>query len=117
MPQSKRPENRSPESPDMPKVHHMVVVKFKDGVEGAVIDDVFRRLGELPGEIPGISSYAAGPYSSREGLNAGFTHGFLMTFESPQARDAYLIHPEHERVKERILPFVQDVVAFDFEAP
>jgi hypothetical protein len=38
-----------------------------------------------------------------------------MTFTDPAARDRYLTHPDHEAVKERFLPFVASVVAFDFE--
>jgi hypothetical protein len=40
-----------------------------------------------------------------------------MTFDSVESRDAYLPHPEHERVKSAILPHVDGVVAFDFEVP
>lgn len=39
-----------------------------------------------------------------------------MTFESEEARDNYLPHPEHERVKAEILPCINDIIVFDFEA-
>ena len=58
---------------------------------------------------------SAGPYSSPEGLNRGSTHGCLMTFADAAARNSYLTHPDHEKVKEQFLPFVEEVVAFDFE--
>ncbi len=38
-----------------------------------------------------------------------------MTFESVNARDAYLPHPEHERVQDALLPCIDGVLAFDFE--
>jgi hypothetical protein len=38
-----------------------------------------------------------------------------MTFKTAEDRDTYLPHPEHERVKELVIPCVDDVVAFDFE--
>lgn len=97
-------------------VHHMVLVKFKPGFDDAGIDELFRALGELREVIPGIRYYAAGPYSSPEGLHGGFTHAFLMTFDNAATRDRYLSHPEHVRVKDWVLPFVEQVVAFDFEA-
>jgi hypothetical protein len=53
-------------------------------------------------------------YQSDEGLNDGFTHGFVMTFDSPQSRDAYLPHPEHERVKLVVVPNLERVMVFDF---
>jgi hypothetical protein len=67
--------------------------------------------------MPGIKYFAGGPYASPEGLNQGYTHGFLVTFESSAARDAYLTHPEHEKIVELILPLLDGVLAFDFEVP
>lgn len=97
-------------------VQHMVLLKFKAGVAEGVIEELFEQLGGLQELIPGIRYFAGGPYASDEGLHGGYTHGFLMTFESAAARDAYLPHPEHERVKAAILPHVESVIAFDFEA-
>ena len=51
---------------------------------------------------------------SDEGLNDGFTHGFVMTFDSPKSRDEYLPHPEHERVKLVVVPNLERVMVFDF---
>lgn len=101
----------------MPGIQHMVLVQFKPEVSDETIDELFSQLAELKQLIPGITYFAGGPYSSPEGLNQGYTHGFLVTFESAEARDAYLPHPEHERVKAAILPHVGAVVAFDFEVP
>lgn len=99
----------------MPAVQHMVVVKFKPETAQATIDDIYRGLAELPSLIPGITHFSGGPYSSDEGLNGGYTHGFLISFESTDARDNYLPHSEHERVKQQILPHIDGVIAFDFE--
>ena len=99
----------------MPAIEHMVILKFKPDVSEETIRSLFAQLAELKDLIPGIRSFAGGPYSSDEGLNAGFTHGFSMEFEDASARDNYLPHPEHERVKQSILPCVTEVIAFDFE--
>ncbi len=40
----------------------------------------------------------------------------MMTFENVAARDRYLPHPEHERVKDELLKCIDSVLAFDFEA-
>jgi hypothetical protein len=94
----------------------MVLVKIKPEVTPEKITELFNQLAELQQLIPGITYFSGGPYSSSEGLNQGYTHGFLMTFESVDARDAYLPHPEHERVKATLLPCIDGVIAFDFEA-
>ncbi|MCI0639966.1 MAG: Dabb family protein [Gemmataceae bacterium] len=96
------------------KVHHMVLVKFKSGNEG-MADPLMRALAELKKRNPGMLHFAGGPYASPEGLNQGYTHGFLMTFADALARDQYLVHPEHEKVKDAFLPYVAAVVAFDIE--
>ncbi|MAU06345.1 MAG: stress protein, partial [Deltaproteobacteria bacterium] len=61
--------------------------------------------------------FSGGPYTSDEGLNQGYTHGFIMTFIDVEARNHYLPHPEHQHVKTAILPAVGDVIAFDFQGP
>lgn len=99
----------------MASMKHIVLFKFKEETEEAEIDAIFEDLAGLRELIPGMLDFIAGPYESDEGMNQGFTHGFIMTFEDAAARDGYLPHPEHKRVKARILPAVESVIAFDFE--
>ena len=99
----------------MTKIQHMVLFQFKPEVNQEQIDEVFRQLVELTDLIPEILHYAGGCYSSHEGMNGVFTHGFLMTFDNAESRDVYLPHPDHERVKRFIGPLVENVVAFDIE--
>jgi hypothetical protein len=94
----------------------MVLLKIKPEVTPEKITELFSQLAELQQLIPGITYFSGGPYFSSEGLHQGYTHGFLMTFESVDTRDAYLPHPEHERVKATLLPCIDGVIAFDFEA-
>jgi hypothetical protein len=101
----------------MPAVQHLVLLKFKPDVAQRTIDSIFSELEELQDLIGGITYFAAGPYSSHEGRNQGFTHAFIMTFASVEARDNYLPHPEHVRVRDTIIPNIDSVIAFDFEVP
>jgi hypothetical protein len=99
----------------MPAVKHIALVKFKSGTSEQKIKELFEALEQLKKSIPGILDYCDGINSSPEGLEQGFTHGFIMTFKDAAARDAYLPHPEHERVKARILPYVESAIIFDFD--
>lgn len=99
----------------MSKVKHIAFLKFKSGTTPEQIDEVFNQLLELSETIPGIEDYVAGPNNSPEGLSAGFSHGFVMTFTDAAARDAYLPHAEHEKFKAAALPFVDNVAVVDFE--
>ncbi|MCU0748536.1 MAG: Dabb family protein [Akkermansiaceae bacterium] len=38
-----------------------------------------------------------------------------MSFDTAASRDAYLPHPEHERVRDIVVPCLERVVVFDFE--
>lgn len=98
---------------------HLVLLKLRRDVPPAEAKRAFEAIGALRKVIPGIADYAYGPYSSPEGMNRGYTHGFTMTFESAAARDAYLPHPAHEKVKSQVVALVDGgvagVLAFDFE--
>lgn len=99
----------------MSKVKHFGIFKFNPGVTDAQIEHCFSELSGMVGKIPGLLDMIHGPYKSDEGLNDGFTHGFIMTFDSAESRDAYLPHPIHEEVKNLVLPHLERVIVFDFE--
>lgn len=98
----------------MPQVKHYGVFQFKEDVNPEQIRRCFAEMKGMVGKIPGLLDMIHGPYDSSEGMNDGFTHGFIMTFDSPESRDAYLPHPEHERVKKIVVPCLQRVIVFDF---
>lgn len=102
----------------MPRVKHVVLLRFKPSTPAPRIKAIFAVLEGLRSIVPGLLDFSGGPYSSREGLHKGFTHGFVMTFADEASRDAYLPHPDHEAVKQIILPEldggVNGVVAFDW---
>ena len=99
----------------MAKVKHIALLKFKEGTTPEQIDQTFDQLLELSESIDGIEDYVSGVNNSPENFNQGFTHGFVMTFKDGYARDTYVVHPNHERVKAAVLPNVESVLVFDFE--
>jgi hypothetical protein len=105
----------------MAQVKHVVVLKLKRTTSEQKVREIFAALDGLRGRIPGLLDFSGGPYTSEEGLHQGFTHGFVMTFADVQSRDAYLPHPEHEKVKQMIIPELDGgldgVIAFDWLHP
>lgn len=103
----------------MAQIKHAVLLKFKSSTSPEKLDEILAALAGLRGKIPGLLDFSGGPYSSPEGLNKGFTHGFVMTFTDAASRDVYLPHPEHEKVKNIIFPELDGgldgVIAFDWE--
>ncbi|MFC0251412.1 Dabb family protein [Massilia consociata] len=78
-------------------LRHVVLFSFKDDAPADAVNAVVSDFGKLPQEIPGIAAYEWGTNVSPEGLNNGFTHCFTLTFASDEDRDAYLVHPAHQR--------------------
>jgi hypothetical protein len=76
-------------------VRHVVLVRFKTQVN---VTEIFSALKMLQDKMPGILSISAGKDNSPEGLQRGNTYGFTVDFVDTAARDAYLPHPEHQRV-------------------
>jgi Stress responsive A/B Barrel Domain len=76
-------------------IRHTVLIHFKPDAD---VPAIFAALKSLQQKIPGIISISTGRDNSPEGLQRGHTHGFTVDFESVAARDAYLPHPEHQRV-------------------
>jgi hypothetical protein len=77
-------------------------MKCKPEATKEQIKQVFTAIAALKDSIPGILAFEAGENNSPEGINRGYTHAFTMDFVDEQARDTYLPHPEHEKVKVQI---------------
>ena len=98
-------------------IRHFGVFQFHPHIGQQQIDTCFGALASMVGQIDGLLGFEHGPYQSDEGLNDGFTHGFIMTFDSAASRDAYLLHPVHEAVKDIVVPCLARVIVFDFAVP
>jgi hypothetical protein len=99
----------------MSKVKHIVLLKFKSGTTEEQIGKFFEDVLDLSESVPGIDDYVSGTNCSVEGKSQDMTHAFIMTFTDVAARDAYIVHPEHERFKTMGLGIVENLVVFDFE--
>src|SRR5680860_238522 len=77
-------------------LRHVVLLKFKEEATPEDIARVEEAFGALQDKIPEIKGYEWGINNSPEGLNKGFTHCFLVTFESEADREVYLPHPDHK---------------------
>ena len=76
-------------------IRHAVFVRFKPGADTT---NILAALTALKSKIPGIIAISAGRDCSPEGLQRNHTHGFTVDFVDAAARDAYLPHPEHQKV-------------------
>jgi hypothetical protein len=99
-------------------VRHIVAFKFKPGAPERQITLVTQAFRELRARIPGITGFEDGVNNSPEGKNLGFTHVYLLTFDSVASRDAYLPHPEHKKFGELLgnLGVLEDAFVIDYVA-
>jgi len=82
---------------------HCVFMRFKAAIQQADKQTLYDAVAELRNHVSGIVDMKFGPNVSPEGLNGGFVDGFVVTFENTEARDAYLAHPDHLAVGQRIV--------------
>ncbi len=97
------------------RTKHMAFFQFKPECTAEDIAEVWRIMEDLPKQIPGILNLTWGENTSTEGLSDGFTHSFVMLFESAAARDAYLPHPAHQRAVNLVVPKLARVIVCDHE--
>ena len=94
----------------------MVSFKFKESASPEQIKQVTDAFRELKKKVKEIQTYEWGTNVSPEKRNKGFTHAFVFTFKSDQARDAYLVHPDHKAFGALLGPILDDVLVIDFWA-
>jgi len=98
------------------KLRHVVLFKFKAEATPAQIKAAEDGFRALPSKFPGVRSFEWGTDVSPEKLSDGFTHCFLVTFDTEKARDAYLPHPAHKAYVESIKPILDKVLVVDYVA-
>lgn len=106
------------ESAEMKKklLRHVVLFKFKADVSEEQIKEVVDAFSALPDKIDTIVDYEHGTDVSVENKAAGFTHGFVVSFDDEKGRDVYLPHAAHQEFVKLVGPRLEDVLVFDYYA-
>ena len=94
-------------------ISHVVLVSWKSGKEIQTEELVRPAIRGFVGTIPGVLAVVEGHSSSPEGLEDGYDYGFVVTFATAQARDAYLNDPSHRPVADAIGVAAQRIIVFD----
>lgn len=95
-------------------IRHIVCFKFKENADTRQITHIEQEFSALSTKIPGIISLEWGKNNSPEALNKEFTHCFVVSFESEEARSLYLPHPDHQAFVSLLEPVLDDVFVIDF---
>ena len=103
-------------APQKEKLRHVVCFKFKETTTKEQIKQVEEAFRDLKKKIPLVQSFEWGTNVSPEKLDKGFTHCFLVTFNSEKDRYAYLVDPAHKKFVEFALPLIGDAFVLDYWA-
>ena len=90
------------------QLRHFVCFQYKAEVAKAKIAEVEKAFAALEKKINEIKAFEKGINNSPEGLNKGFKHCYLLTFNSEKDRDVYLVHPAHKKFVELVGPVLED---------
>jgi hypothetical protein len=94
---------------------HVVLFAFKPSASKDAVIAIENAFRALCAELPFVRGFEWGRNSSPEGLDQGFTHCFIVSFDGPEGRDAYLLHPAHQAFCRRYLdPSLEKVCVVDF---
>ena len=100
-------------------IRHCVWVKFRSDVGLDERTSIYMDLAALKDRVPGLERASFGPNVSPEGLGQGFADGFTMDFADAGARDAYLVHPDHQAAGARLVAAAEGglagILVFDIE--
>ena len=97
------------------KLRHVVMFGFKQETTDADIDEIVRRFLALTRSCSrDRRDFEWGVNNSPEGKDQGRTHCFTLTFNSTEARDAYLPHPDHVAFAGFARQWIEHVTVLDY---
>ena len=96
------------------ELKHAVFFKFKDDASPEAVKKMEDAFADLPNKIDAIKGFEWGTNNSPEKHDAGFTHCFMVTFDSEEGRAAYLPHADHQAFVEILKPNLDKVRVLDF---
>jgi len=97
-------------------LRHVVLFRFTDDTTAEQIREIENAFCALPTKIDAVYDFEWGTDVSVEGVQKGFTHCFLVSFLSEEARAEYLPHPAHQEFVELAKPHFADVLVIDYWA-
>jgi len=96
-------------------LRHLVLLKFKPDATSGQVDAVVLAFCALREQVHTVRRLEWGTDVSPEGLAKGFTHAFLLSFDTAAGRDLYLPHPAHQAFVAQLQPLLADVLVIDYD--
>ena len=79
-------------------IKHIVLIQFSDEISSSQREAIYQSVANLEQFVTGWQGFVAGANVTPEvGMDKGYNGGFVIDFADEATRDAYLIHPEHQK--------------------
>jgi len=95
-------------------LRHVVLFEWKKETTEEKKAELIEHFKSLKSKIDVIQDLEYGKDVSVEGLSKGYTHCFIVTFNSEKERDIYIPHPEHKVFGDSVVPHLENVLVVDF---
>ena len=93
-------------------IDHLVFLAVREDASPEDIEDLIASIWSLKDAVPGVIDLSVGEnFSPRSG---GYTHGLFVRFETADDLQAYLKHPDHLAVAEKLDSLTSRIVV-DYE--
>lgn len=96
-------------------IRHILFFSLKNEATDYAIEKLKNTFLEIPCLIDGVISVEWGINNSPENKNDGYCYCVLMTFRDEAARNAYLPHPAHIKLKNIFTPLLHKILVLDYE--
>lgn len=101
-------------------IRHCVFYAFRADVGRAERAAIHADLDALRKVVDGMGEMRFGGNASPEPFARGYADGFTIDFRDAAARDAYLVHPDHQKAGARLVAAIEGgterLFVFDIEA-
>lgn len=101
-------------------IRHCVFVRFKNDVDNNLRTQIFLEIDALKHRLPGVLAVHLGQnVSPEEGMDKGYSDGFIVDFQDAESRDIYLEDEEHKQAGARLVAAseggVGGILVYDLE--
>lgn len=96
------------------QLRHVVIFKFKDSSSAEQVQQVANSFADLYGKVPEVKALEWGVNNSPEHYNEGFTHCFILSFNSEKDLASYQQNPAHMAFQKILKPHMEKVFVVDY---
>ena len=101
-------------------IRHCVFIRFKPETSEAQINELFAEIDALKHHMDGVLAVHVGDnVSPEEGMDKGYSSGFIVDFDNALSRDIYLEDAEHQAIGAQLVEAavngVEGILVYDLE--